>query len=139
MQRATCRAVNLQGACRVRQRPILGYGARARGRGVATLEVEGPDSGWVASIGFDAAGEVRVLEAREDWDGDMVRLLARLLQQPAPSGRIPADGFQAFSEDALYDLADSLRRYRPLCRGERLMGYVTGGSRYIEGADYADE
>lgn len=106
---------------------------------MATLEVEGPDSGWVASIGFDDQGDVRVLEARDDWDGDMVRLLARLLQQPAPSGRIPADGFQAFDEDALYDLADSIRRYRPVCRGERLMGYVSGGSRYVEPVDYAEE
>ena len=105
---------------------------------MATLEVEGPDSGWVGSVGYDDQGAVRLLEARDGWEAELLRLVARLLQEPAPSGRVPGEHVQPDDEDVLYDMADALRRRKPVCRGERLVGYVAGGSRYVELPDEED-
>ncbi len=106
---------------------------------MASVEIEAPDTGWVASVGFDEQGAVRVLDARDEWSGDLTRLIAKMLQEPAPSGRIPGAHVDPTTDDVLYDLAEALRRRKPVCRGERLNGYVSGGSRYIEGSDYAEE
>lgn len=97
---------------------------------MAHVEVEGPDSGWVATLGFDASGDVRVLESLEGWEADLQVLIAQLLQEPSPDGGIPG-GYPPGSEDTLYDLATSLGRRKPECRGERLVGYVVGGSRIL--------
>ena len=104
---------------------------------MAVVEVEGPDAGWVATLGYDGPN-VRVLSSREGWEKDIERLLGRLLLEPAPSGRIPGQSVVEDDEDVLYDLASSLMKRKPVCRGERLTGYVSGGSRYIEPGD-ADE
>lgn len=103
-----------------------------------TLQVEGPHSGWVATIGYDDVGHLRVLEARDDWEGDTQQLLARLLQEPSPSGRIPGEHVRPDDEEVLYDLAASLSRRKPECRGERLVGYVVGGGRFVDTADTYD-
>ncbi len=99
---------------------------------MATLELEGPDTGWIATIGFDEQGDVRVLSAREGWEGDALRLLARLLQEPGPSGRPPGEHVEPNDESLLYDLASIVRRRRPEFRNQRLVGYVSGGSRCVE-------
>ena len=107
---------------------------------MATVEVEGPDTGWVASVGYDDTGDVRVLDAREGWRPAVERLVGRLLMEPAPSGRIPGAHVNSDDEDTLYDLAATLMRRKPDCRGERLTGYVSGGSRYVDtDADYGEE
>jgi hypothetical protein len=98
----------------------------------ATLEVEGPDSGWVASIGFDDTGELVVLEVRDEWDDVALLLLGKLLQEPSPSGRIPGASVAAWDEDVLYEMAESLARRKPPYRGERLTGHVSGGRRPVE-------
>jgi hypothetical protein len=100
-----------------------------------SLEIEGPDSGWVATVGFDEQGDVHVVEARQGWFEPAQRLLSRLMQEPAPSGRPPGEHVVAFDEDVLYELASSLMRRKPLLEGERVTGYVSGGSRYIETPD----
>lgn len=107
---------------------------------MATLEVEGPDTGWVASIGFDPDGgsDLRVLDARDAWQAEARALLSRLLQEPAPSGRIPGAHLRAGDEDVLYELAEAVARRRPEYRGERLSGYVAGGHRAAERSTYGD-
>jgi hypothetical protein len=105
---------------------------------MATLEIEGPDSGWVATVGFEA-GELRVLDTREGGRTAIQQLFGRLLLEPAPSGRVPGAYVVPDDEDVLYEMADALRRRKPECRGERLVGYVSGGSRYVEAMDYAEE
>ena len=106
---------------------------------MATLDLEGPDTGWVGTAGFDEAGEFRVLETRETWGPDVGRLLSRLLQEPSPSGRVPGAYVSLAAEDdaeeLLYDLASSVMRRRPEVRGERLTGYVSGGSRFVDTPD----
>jgi hypothetical protein len=99
---------------------------------LATLEVEGPDAGWIATIGYDERGELRVLAARDEWQATTELLLSRLLQEPAPSGRVPGQHLRPHDEDALYDMADSLARRKPEYRGERLTGHVSSGSRAVE-------
>lgn len=99
---------------------------------MAYVEIEGPDSGWVASVGFDESGTLRVVAARDGWDDQLGRLVERLLQEPAPGGRIPGQRIVPGDDEVLYDLATALRRRKPVCRGERLIGYVVGGSRYLE-------
>jgi hypothetical protein len=103
-----------------------------------SLEIEGPDSGWVASIGFDEQGDVCVVEARDGWLEPARLLLSRLMQEPAPSGRVPGEHVAAFDEDVLYELASSLMRRKPLLEGERVTGYVSGGTRYIETPDVVE-
>ncbi len=102
---------------------------------MATLELEGPDAGWVATIGFDEHGELRVLTARDGWDADARQLLTRLLQEPGPGGRPPGARVEPHDEGVLYDLASIVRRRRPECHDQRLVGYVSGGSRYVETGD----
>lgn len=102
---------------------------------MATVEIEGPNSGWVASIGYDDEGEIRVVDRREGWENEAEQLLSRTLLEPTPTGRIPAAGLRAWDEELLYELADSLARRRPVVRGERLTAHVSGGSRRREPGD----
>jgi hypothetical protein len=99
---------------------------------MATVEVEGPDAGWVATIGYDAGGELRVLAVRDGWQATAELLLSRLLQEPAPSGRVPGQHLWPHAEDTLYELAAALGRRKPEYRGERLTGRVSGGSRVVQ-------
>ena len=46
-----------------------------------TVEIEGPDTGWVASAGYDDTGDLRVLDARDEWRAEISRLLERLLAE----------------------------------------------------------
>lgn len=103
------------------------------------MEVEGPDSGWIATIGFGENGDPAVLQAREGWEAEAPRLLERLLQEPAQGGTVLGAMPRPFDEDLLYDLASLVRRRKPLVRDERLSAYVVGGSRWIEpGDDFED-
>ena len=104
-----------------------------------SLEIEGPDTGWIASVRLDDQGEVRVAEAREGWLEAAQHLLARVLEEPSPSGRIPGALGLPFDEDVLYEVAASLMRRKPLLRGERVTGYVSGGSRFVDTPDTWDE
>lgn len=106
---------------------------------MAAIEIEGPDSGWVATVGYDDGGLLRVLMAREGWLEEADALLGRLIQEPAPSGRIPGEQLLPDDDEVLYDLASSLTRRKPECRGERLTGYVVGGSRFVEPEDYGEQ
>ncbi|MBI2755128.1 MAG: hypothetical protein HYX52_00295 [Chloroflexi bacterium] len=102
---------------------------------MATVEVEGPDSGWVATLGYDEMGALTVLEVRDGWEYEARDLLARLILEPAPSGRIPGAHIRPNAEEPLYDLAESLARRKPEVRGQRLTGHVEGGSRAVESGD----
>lgn len=95
-------------------------------RSVATLEVEGAERGWLASVTLDPAGTPIVSAALADNVArDLGPLLQRLLQEPLdgePVGTRQGDAL-------LHALADVFARRRPLLAGERLFAYVHGSVR----------
>jgi hypothetical protein len=93
---------------------------------VATLEIEGAERGWLASVGLDPAGELQVRESvTADVQPPLQALLRRLLEEPFEGQLVGARR----GEDLLYALADIFGRRRPLLGAERVFGYVQGGSR----------
>lgn len=107
---------------------------------MATVELESPETGWVGSVGFTDAGELRALQARDpEWETALTLLLAELLTQPAPSGRVLGNHLTSDDPDLLYELAEQFGQRKPLCRDQRLHGYVAGGGRWIDVPDEPDE
>ena len=93
---------------------------------MATLEIEGAERGWLATVALDRAGGVTVGETvTADVAQPLGLLLQRLLEEPL-AGRILGE---RRGEDLLYGLAEALGRRRPLLGAERVFGYVQGGSR----------
>jgi hypothetical protein len=93
---------------------------------MATLEIEGAERGWLATVALDRNGRVTVggtvtAEVAQPLD----LLLQGLLEEPL-AGRILGE---RRGEDLLYGLAEALGRRRPLLGAERVFGYVQGGSR----------
>ena len=93
---------------------------------MATLEIEGAERGWLATVRVDR-GDALVVSATvsPDVEQPLRALLQRLLEEPL-DGRILGE---RCGEDLLYGLADVLGRRRPLLGAERVFGYVHGGHR----------
>lgn len=107
---------------------------------MASVELEAPGVGWVGSLGFTERGELVVLEARDpDWQTTLTLLLADLLTQPAPSGRVLGGHVSAEDPDLLYELAELFVRRKPWCRGYRLRGSVAGGGCSVNLPDEPNE
>jgi len=93
---------------------------------MATLEIEGAERGWLATVALARAGGLVVTELSiADAGPALQALLQRLLEEPL-DGRVLGE---REGEDLLYGLADVLGRRRPLLGEERVFGYVQGGSR----------
>lgn len=94
---------------------------------MATLELEGAERGWVASVGLDSGGRPRLIAVAEPALVQPVEtLLQRLLEEPAPGGGVIADALGQ-GEELLQLLARAISQRRPLLRQERLHAYVAGG------------
>jgi hypothetical protein len=93
---------------------------------VATLEIEGAERGWLASVGLDLAGQptVRAIAASEI-GAALTSLLERLLAEPLEGRPVG----ERRGEQVLYALAEVCGRRRPLLEAERVFAYVQGGSR----------
>jgi hypothetical protein len=93
---------------------------------MATLEIEGAERGWLATVALDRLGQARVdATVTADVEQPLGQLLQRLLEEPH-AGAILGE---RRGEDLLYALAEVLGRRRPLLGAERIFGYVAGGSR----------
>ena len=93
---------------------------------MATLEIEGAEHGWLATVTAQRNGGTTVTAAATpELHQRLQALLQRLLEEPL-DGRILGE---RRGEDLLYGLADALGRRRPLLGTERVFGYVHGGSR----------
>jgi hypothetical protein len=93
---------------------------------MATLEIEGAEHGWLATVTAQRGGGTKVTAAATpEIHQRLQALLQTLLEEPL-EGRILGE---RRGEDLLYGLADALGRRRPLLGAERVFGYVHGGSR----------
>jgi hypothetical protein len=93
---------------------------------MATLEIEGAERGWLATVSVARGDELAVsATVTPDVDQPLRSLLQRLLEEPL-EGRILGE---RRGEDLLYGLAEVLGRRRPLLGTERVFGYVQGGHR----------
>jgi hypothetical protein len=93
---------------------------------MATLEIEGAEHGWLATVAAERSGGTTVTAAATpEIQQRLQALLQRLLEEPL-DGRLLGE---RRGEDLLYGLADALGRRRPLLGAERVFGYVHGGSR----------
>jgi len=93
---------------------------------MASLEIEGAERGWLASVSVDRADALVVgATASPDVEQPLRSLLQRLLEEPL-DGRILGE---RRGDDLLYGLAQVLGRRRPLLGAERVFGYVHGGHR----------
>ncbi len=93
---------------------------------MATLEIEGAEQGWLATVGTDRGGGLRVQAAlTADLEPRLTALLQRLLEEPYEGAVLGTRR----GEDLLYGLADTFGRRRPLLGEERVFAYVNGGSR----------
>src|SRR5581483_4170921 len=91
-----------------------------------TLEIEGAERGWLASVRLEHGDELTVAATvTPDVAQPLRALLQRLLEEPH-NGRILGE---RRGDDLLYGLAEVLGRRRPLLGGERVFGYVPGGQR----------
>jgi hypothetical protein len=93
---------------------------------LATLEIEGAERGWLASVGLDRDGRpaIRACQPAEI-SAPLASLLQRLLEEPLEGTLLGARR----GEDLLYGLATVFGRRRPLLGAERVFAYVAGGSR----------
>jgi len=93
---------------------------------MATLEIEGAESGWLASVAL-GPDDLPYLHtaARAELVPDLGSLVQRLLEEPYEGGLLGARRGEAL----LYALADAIGRRRPLLEGERVFAHVRGGSR----------
>jgi len=93
---------------------------------MATLEIEGAERGWLATVGAAASGGV-AMEATlsPDVERELGTLLQRLLEEPFAGSALGARR----GEDLLYALAEVFGRRRPLLGAQRVFAYVQGGSR----------
>ena len=93
---------------------------------MATLEIEGAEHGWLATVAAARGGGTTVTAAATpEIQQRLQALLQGLLEEPL-DGRLLGE---RRGEDLLYALADALGRRRPLLGAERVFGYVQGGSR----------
>ena len=93
---------------------------------MATLEIEGAERGWLATVTLDRDGHATVhTTVTPDVAQPLSALLQQLLEEPL-DGRILGE---RRGEDLLYGLGQALGRRRPLLGAERVFGYVQGGSR----------
>lgn len=93
---------------------------------MATLEIEGVERGWLATVALDAAGQPVVRAAASaEVERAVETLVRRLLEEPV-DGRLVGE---ERGEALLHGLADVLGRRRPLLGDERVFGYVHGASR----------
>jgi hypothetical protein len=93
---------------------------------MSTLEIEGAERGWLATVRVER-GDALVVSAAvaPDVEQPLRALLQRLLEEPH-EGRILGE---RHGDDLLYGLAEVLGRRRPLLGSERVFGYVPGGQR----------
>ncbi|HZU06044.1 MAG TPA: hypothetical protein VFB73_08720 [Chloroflexota bacterium] len=90
---------------------------------MTTLEIEGAERGWLASVGLDPAGQLVVRAALSREVGEAVgALLEQLLQEPLDGRPL---GIRR-GEELLRGLALVLGRRRPLLAAERVHGYLPG-------------
>ena len=93
---------------------------------MATLEIEGAERGWLASVALGGDGALAVATALSmEIAQGLALLLPGLLAEPldgAPVGTRQGDAL-------LHALADVFARRRPLLAGERLFAYVHGSER----------
>jgi hypothetical protein len=93
---------------------------------MTTLEIEGAERGWLATIRLDRGDALAVSAlVTPDVEQPLRALLQRLLEEPH-GGRILGE---RRGDDLLYGLAEVLGRRRPLLGNERVFGYVPGGHR----------
>jgi hypothetical protein len=93
---------------------------------MTTLEIEGAERGWLATVAVGRDGRPVVSAAvTPDVAQPLGALLQRLMEEPL-DGRILGE---RRGEDLLSGLAQALGRRRPLLGGERIFGYVQGSSR----------
>jgi hypothetical protein len=93
---------------------------------MTTLEIEGAERGWLATVCLERDDELAVSAAvTPDVEQPLRALLRRLLEEPH-AGRILGE---RRGDDLLYGLAEVLGRRRPLLGAERVFGYVPGGHR----------
>jgi len=93
--------------------------------GVATLEIEGAERGWLASVGLDAHGRPVVrAAATPDLERAIASRLQALLEEPL-EGRLLGE---RRGETLLHGLAQVFGRRRPLLGAERAFAYVQGAS-----------
>ena len=93
---------------------------------MATLEIEGAERGWLATVRAPAAGGVAVEAVLSpDLERQLDSLLQRLLEEPFEGAPLGARR----DDDLLYGLAEVFGRRRPLLGAERVFAYVHGGSR----------
>ena len=97
---------------------------------MATLEIEGAERGWLATVGAAPRGGVAVEAALSpDLERQLGRLRQRLLEEPFEGSPLGTRR----DEDLLYGLAEVFGRRRPLLGDERVFAYVHGGSRAARG------
>lgn len=90
---------------------------------MATLEIEGAERGWLATVALDATGRPVVRAAASaEVEHAVETLVRRLLEEPV-DGRLVGE---ERGEALLHKLADVLGRRRPLLDDERVFGYVHG-------------
>jgi hypothetical protein len=93
---------------------------------VATLEIEGAERGWLASVALDGRGEPTVSAAlAADVEAGLPLLLQQLLQEPLDGQHVGERRGAAL----LHALADVFARRRPQLAGERLFAHVVGSPR----------
>jgi hypothetical protein len=91
-----------------------------------TLEIEGAERGWLASVVLGADGVPAVAAAVADEVArDLAGLLRQLLAEPLDGELVGVRHGDAL----LHALADVFARRRPLLAGERLFAYVHGSER----------
>jgi hypothetical protein len=96
---------------------------------MATLEIEGADSGWLATVELGRDGLPKLTAvATPVMERQLTQLVQRLLEEPLDGHQLGARR----GEDLLHGLADAFGRRRPLFGNERLTGYVQGASRTTE-------
>jgi hypothetical protein len=93
---------------------------------MATLEIEGAEHGWLATVHAEPTGGATIAAAASpDIQGQLQSLLQRLLEEPFQGGLLG----ERRGEDLLYGLADTFARRRAAVGAERVFAYVHGGSR----------
>jgi len=92
---------------------------------VATLEIEGAERGWLATVGLDGDGRPVVrAAATPDLERVVASRLQALLEEPL-EGQLLGE---RRGEALLHGLAQVFGRRRPLLGAERAFAYVQGSS-----------
>ncbi|HLH25346.1 MAG TPA: hypothetical protein VK066_22745 [Chloroflexota bacterium] len=93
---------------------------------MTTLEIEGAERGWLATVclGRDDALVVRAA-VTPDLEQPLRALLQGLLEQPHEGSILG----ERHGDDLLHGLAEVMGRRRPLLGTERVFGYVPGAPR----------